>query len=379
MGYKRALKALNLEYTDQIPLLGDMAVGRRMSQKLTGMNRKERTKYIRALYEALEVDLIYAQNSIIEPSYNPFIQSRRPRKTIYGDSDYFRKRLGDFGDAFHLAYRGMKLSQSPVVSQLWVVERPFQTYPELLEYLERWDPREQETRSVKELTEKHSTFLTKCQDLLADVTLVAGVTYVSLWTFFIIHLGYPNLTRLIHQNLDILLEALNKFSEVTRTYMEAWARTGIKALVQHDDLATENGPMMSPRWFRKYLFPLYREMWKPLKDKGIKVINISDGNHTLLFDGYAEAGSDGFKVNEDARLSHADLEHLYETWGGKKILIFAPNREILLYGRKKETIAEIEFLTSQAKKYNGAFLHGINSQHHPTTAYRAWINNRGRS
>jgi len=108
------------------------------------------------------------------------------------------------------------------------------------------------------------------------------------------------------------------------------------------------------------------------------VINISDGNHTLLFEGYTEAGSDGFKVNQDARLSHNDLEQLYEKWGGKKILMFAPNREILMYGTRKETIDEIEFMTSLAKEYNGAFLHGINSQHHPTTAYKTWIKNRRR-
>jgi uroporphyrinogen-III decarboxylase len=379
MGYHRALKALNLEYTDQIPLLGDIGVSRRTALKLTGMTKSAGASYIQALYKALDVDMIYAQESSVDPSYTPFKRSwRRPTKTIYGDSEFFRKRLGEFGDAFHLAYKGMKLAQSPVVSQLWVVERPFKTYQEMLDYLESWDPREQETRSVDEIADKHRVFWKKCQELLEDVTLVAGVTYATLWTFFIIHLGYPNLTRLIHQNLDLLKEAMKKFSQVTKKYHEAWAKTGIKAFVQHDDVATENGPMMSPQWFSEHLFPLFKEMWKPFKERGIKVINISDGNHILLLEGYAEVGSDGFKVNPDARLSHNDLEQLYEKWGGKKILMFAPNREITMYGTRKETIDEIEFMTSLAKEYNGAFLHGINSQHHPTTAYKTWIKNRRR-
>ena len=375
MGYQRALKALNLEYTDKIPLLfnpaGDMELGHRLAQRLAGLKRSEGDRYIRALYQALDVDMLYTTE--------PLRLGKKPRKTIYGDYEFFRKRLGGFGDAFHLAYRGMRLAQSSVVTQLWVVERPFKTYTELLEYLGGWDPREQETRSVKELAEQYGEFWKGRQKLLEDITLVAGETYVTLWTFFVIHLGYPFLARLIHQDIDIFDEALAKFAAVTKKYHEAWARTGIKAFVQHDDLATENGPVMSPRWFRKHLFPHYKEMWKPFKYRGIKVINISDGDHTSLFEGYVEVGSDGFKVNNDANLSRVDFEELYEKWGGKKGLIFQPNRETMMYGTKRETIAEIEFMTSLARKYDGAFLHGIGSLHHPATAYKTWVKNRGRT
>lgn len=374
MGYQRALKALNLEHTDKIPLLfnpaGDMELGHRLAQKLAGLKRSEGDRYIRALYQALDVDMLYTTE--------PLRLGKKPRKTIYGDYEFFRKRLGGFGDAFHLAYRGMKLAQSSVVTQLWVVERPFKTYAELLDYLGSWDPREQETRSVKELAEQYGEFWRGRQKLLEDITLVAGETYVTLWTFFVIHLGYPFLARLIHQDIDIFDESLAKFAAVTKKYHEAWARTGIKAFVQHDDIATENGPVMAPRWFREHLFPHYREMWKPFKHRGIKVINISDGDHTSLFEGYVEVGSDGFKVNNDANLSHADFEELYEKWGGKKVLIFQPNRETMMYGTKRETIAEIEFMTSLARKYDGAFLHGIGSLHHPATAYKTWVKNRGR-
>ncbi|MDH5439966.1 MAG: hypothetical protein OEZ48_04600 [Candidatus Bathyarchaeota archaeon] len=370
MGYQRALEALNLEYTDKIPLLGVYGIGRRLARKLTGKTRSEGDKYVRALYKALDVDMIYTTE--------PTGLGNRPRKTIYGDYEFFRKRLGGFGDAFHLAYRGMKLAQSPVVDQLWVVERPFKTYPELLDYLDRWDPREQETRTVKELAEQYGEFWEGRQKLLQDITLAAGETYVTLWTFFVIHLGYPFLSRLIHQDIDVFDEAVAKFAAVTKKYHEAWARTGIKAFVQHDDIATENGPVMSLQWFRKHLFPYYKVMWQPFKDRGIKVINISDGNHTSLFEGYVEVGSDGFKVNNDANVSHVEFEELYEKWGGKKVLIFQPNRETMMYGTEKETIAEIEFMTSLAKRYNGSFLHGIESRHHPAAAHKTWVKNRGR-
>jgi len=379
MGYQRALKALNLEYTEKIPLLGGIGLARTrgvrrlLSQELKGIERSEGDRYTRALYKALDIDMIYTTGP------TPRRKEKMPRKTIYGDYEFFRKRLGGFGDAFHLAYRGMKLGQSPVATQLWVVERPFKTYPELLDYLESWNPDEQENRSVKELTEQYGEFWRGRQKLYEDVTLVCGATYVTLWTFFVIHLGYPFLSRLIHQDIDVFDESVAKFAAVTKKYHEAWARSGIKAFIQHDDIATENGPVMSPQWFREHLFPHFKEMWKPFKEKDIKVINLSDGNHTPFFEGYAEIGSDGFFVWNDANLSHADFEKLYEKWGGKKVLIFQPNRETMMYGTRKETIAEIEFMTSLSKKYNGAFLHGLGSRHHPSSAYKAWIKNRERT
>ncbi|MFB0523776.1 MAG: uroporphyrinogen decarboxylase family protein, partial [Candidatus Bathyarchaeia archaeon] len=304
---------------------------------------------------------------------------RMPRKTIYGDYDFFRNRLGDFADGFLLAYKDMKLAQSPVVTFPWVVDRPFKTYPGLLDYLGSWDPREQETRSVKELSEHYREFWRKRQDLYGDVTLVGGETYVTLWTFFVIHLGYPFLARLIHEDIEVFDEAAAKFAEVTRKYQEAWATTGIKTFLQHDDIATENGPVMPPEWFRKHIFSHYRDMWKPLKERGITVINLSDGNHTQLFEGYVEAGSDGFELTYDANLSHADFERLYEKWGGKKVLIVSPNREKIVYGTKKETIAEIEFMTSLIGKHNGVFLAHMYSPHHPAVAYKTWIKNRWRT
>jgi len=375
MVYERALKALKLEDTDKIPLYGGHWLAPRLARKLTGIRRRKGDQYLRALHQTLDVDLVYTYQYTMEPTRS----GRMPRKTVYGDYKFFKKRMGDFADGFLLAYRGMeKMAQSPVATFPWVVERPFKTYPELLDYLNSWDPREQETRSVQEIAEQYGEYWRGRQELFEGITLVGGETYVTLWTFFIIHLGYPFLARLIHQDIDIFDECAAKFAAVTKMYQEAWVRTGIKAFLQHDDIATENGPVMPPEWFKKHLFPHYREMWKPFKDRGISVVNLSDGNHTPLFEEYVTAGSDGFQVCSDANLSHAEFEELYEKWGGKKVLIFQPNRETMMYGTEKETIAEIEFMTSLAKKYNGAFLHGLRSVRRPAAAYKTWIKNRER-
>ena len=84
-------------------------------------------------------------------------------------------------------------------------------------------------------------------------------------------------------------------------------------------------------------------------------------------------------------MSHEDFEKLYEKWGGKKILIFAFNHNYYK-GTKPDLVKEQEYLTSHARKYNGAFLLGLEpgdgftpaTEEYRDFAYYTWIKNRKR-
>jgi len=88
----------------------------------------------------------------------------------------------------------------------------------------------------------------------------------------------------------------------------------------------DGGAIFHPNFYREYIFPRYKELWKPLKEKGIKVIFCSDGNFTEFIDDIVDAGADGFifeplssleyhrgEIREDAyhdrqcRYAHTDL------------------------------------------------------------------------
>ena len=70
-----------------------------------------------------------------------------------------------------------------------------------------------------------------------------------------------------------------------------------KGLLSHDDLASYNGPVMSPEWLREHILRWYRKIWEPIKRKGIKVIFVSDGDYSLLIDDLAKLGADGFMID----------------------------------------------------------------------------------
>ncbi len=166
----------------------------------------------------------------------------------------------------------MRLARTESATQLWITERPFRTYDELVTYLKRdFDPISWEKRSMGELVENYTYSYRKIQEPLNGITLVAGEVYLSLFTFFIIHLGHRMTLLLLRRDPELFIEALDKYAEVSIMHMEAWSEVGIKAFVSHDDIALKDGPMMPPALFRKYIAPFYGKVWKPLREKGIKI------------------------------------------------------------------------------------------------------------
>ena len=103
---------------------------------------------------------------------------------------------------------------------------------------------------------------------------------------------------------DMLLEAaadqdqfervLDSFFRLTLHHNLAWAQTDAPVFIQHDDMVWTAGAFMHPDFYRRVIFPRYRELWKPLKAAGKKVLYCCDGDFTQFVDDIAEAGADGF-------------------------------------------------------------------------------------
>ena len=54
------------------------------------------------------------------------------------------------------------------------------------------------------------------------------------------------------------------------------------------------GPFMDPKVYREVIFPLYRQMWEPLRKAGKKILFCSDGTFDMFMDDLAACGADGF-------------------------------------------------------------------------------------
>jgi len=77
---------------------------------------------------------------------------------------------------------------------------------------------------------------------------------------------------------------MDEFAEINRRVFRTFARLPVNFVTCHDDIVTSRGPVCSPAWMHKYIFPRYEEFWGMLKDAGKEVLFMVDG----CIDAYAD-------------------------------------------------------------------------------------------
>jgi len=84
-----------------------------------------------------------------------------------------------------------------------------------------------------------------------------------------------------------------EFAEINRRVFKIYAQMPVNFIICHDDIAMTSGPVCSPAWMNKYIFPLYEEFWSILKDGGKEVIYQGDGNIDAFVDDIIACGARG--------------------------------------------------------------------------------------
>ena len=86
---------------------------------------------------------------------------------------------------------------------------------------------------------------------------------------------------------------MDEFAEINRRVFRVFARLPVNFVVCHDDIVNTRGPVCSPAWMRKYVFPRYEEYWGIVKAAGKQVIFMSDGRMDAYADDVMACGARG--------------------------------------------------------------------------------------
>jgi len=106
--------------------------------------------------------------------------------------------------------------------------------------------------------------------------------YNTMFMWPMLVFGYENFLNIcLEPEFERIME---EFAEINRRVFRAFARLPINFVICHDDIVTTHGPLCSPAWMHKYIFPRYEEYWGILKDAGKEVIFMVDG----CVDAYAD-------------------------------------------------------------------------------------------
>lgn len=143
---------------------------------------------------------------------------------------------------------------------------------------------------------------------------------------------------------------MDEFAEINRRVFRAFARLPIKFVTCHDDIVTTRGPVCSPAWMHKYVFPRYEEFWGILKDAGKEVIFMADGNMDAYADDVMACGARGFVTEPYTDFKAIARKHENVVLAGE-----GDNR-ILTRNNPEEIEAMVRSMLETAKMTGGYFM-----------------------
>lgn len=115
--------------------------------------------------------------------------------------------------------------------------------------------------------------------------------YNTMFMWPLLVFGYENFLSLC---LEPKFERImDEFAEINRRVFRAFARLPVNFVICHDDIVLSTGPVCSPEWMRKFIFPRYEEFWGLLRDAGKEVIFMVDGCVDAFVDDVMACGARG--------------------------------------------------------------------------------------
>jgi hypothetical protein len=140
---------------------------------------------------------------------------------------------------------------------------------------------------------------------------------------------------------------MDEFAEINRRVFRAFSRLPVNFAICHDDIVTTRGPVCSPAWMHKYVFPRYEEYWALLKSTGKEVLFMVDGCVDAFADDVMACGARGI-ISEP----YTDYKRLARTYENCFCAGEGDNR-VLMRNDPAEIRAMVDSMVETAKMTGG--------------------------
>ena len=113
-----------------------------------------------------------------------------------------------------------------------------------------------------------------------------------------------------------------------------YIRPGQDGVLLEEDTGTTRGPLISPKMYREFCFPVLKERVSNIKKRGVQVLLHNCGNNRVLMPQFIEAGIqcyESLQTNADMEIESlkAELGNRLALWGGVPV-------DLLILGTKDE-------------------------------------------
>ena len=153
-------------------------------------------------------------------------------------------------------------------------------------------------------------------------------------------------------------ELIERIIEVETRYVIAVSEilldAGCDAVLPTSDIAGNNGPFMSPKMFRRFIYPWLKAECDAVHAKGKYLIKHTDGNLWPVLDMMIEAGIDGWQGIQP-RIGMT-LPALQERYSGKLCFWGGVDVDTLIDGSETDVAAEVRTAFDSAPDSGGLVL-----------------------
>ncbi|HDZ21549.1 hypothetical protein LCGC14_0123970 [marine sediment metagenome] len=142
---------------------------------------------------------------------------------------------------------------------------------------------------------------------------------------------------------------MDEFAEINRRVFRSIARLPVNFVVCHDDIVTTRGPVCSPQWMHKYIFPRYEEFWGLCRATGKEVIFMVDGCVDAYADDVLACGARGI-ISEPM----TDYKAIARRHEGKNLFLAGEgDNRILTRNNPDEIRAMVDSMIETSKMTDG--------------------------
>ena len=183
-----------------------------------------------------------------------------------------------------------------------------------------------------------------------DVVNMTGI-YVTLMSGLIEIFGWDILLMAAGIDPNGFGDVANRYASWIQQYFDALAESKAPVVMVHDDIVWTSGAFLHPDWYRRYLFPNYKKLLRPLIESGKKILFTSDGNYTEFIDDIADCGVNGFVLEPIT-----DMKYVAEKYGKTHSFIGNADTRVLLSGTKEDIYNEVKRCMDIGKGCPGFFM-----------------------
>jgi len=151
----------------------------------------------------------------------------------------------------------------------------------------------------------------------------------------------PQLPRLIDMLLDFELNLVKR-----------WLDIGVDVIYFHTDIGTQNAMMISPAKFRKYIKPMFKQIFSLCRDGGAHVALSSDGRLLEIVDDLVECGV----AMHDPQLRANTLEGIARAYKGKMCISLDLDRQMFPFCTPADIFRQVEEAVEKLNSPEGGLM-----------------------